>query len=68
MLMDYYLFEERTTYILEMAEKGRLLSIKQMAEKFDCSQATVKRMIRYLKHKGHVIKYSRSLRKFYVKK
>jgi biotin operon repressor len=66
--MDYFTYEERLIYLLELVEKGRLLSLKQIADKFNCSISTVERMLRHLKAKGHQIKYSNSLRKFYIKK
>ena len=64
--MNYFTYEERLIYILELTEKGQFLSVNQMADKFDCSNATIKRMIRNLKLKGHPIRYSSALKKFYL--
>jgi DeoR/GlpR family transcriptional regulator of sugar metabolism len=65
-IMNYFTYEERLKYILELAEKGQLLSVNQVAGKFGCSEATIKRMIRNLKQKGHPVRYSSALKKFYL--
>jgi len=65
--MDYKTYYERLQYILEITEKGRLLSLSQMAETFDCSERTVKRMIAMLREQGHPIYYDRNIGKFTIK-
>jgi len=57
--MDYLSYTEKLNYLLEMIEKGRLLSLKQASEKFDCSERTIRRMINRLREQGYQIKYSR---------
>ncbi|HEY0896910.1 MAG TPA: HTH domain-containing protein [Sphingobacteriaceae bacterium] len=64
--MDYFTYEERLNYLLELAQKGRFLSQRQMAQKFECSEATIKRMVKHLKGRGHDLRYSRALNKFYI--
>lgn len=66
--MDYITYEERLRYLLEMAEKNRLLSLKQAAEKMGCSVRTIKRMLYHLRMKGHNIHYSHLSRRFVVRK
>jgi len=58
--MDYLTYTEKINYLLEMIEKGRLTSLQQAAEKFDCSQSTIKRMLSLLRGKGYVIYYCRT--------
>ena len=57
--MDYLTYTERLNYLLEMIEKGQLLSLKQASEKFECSERTIQRMINELRGQGYHIKYSR---------
>lgn len=60
--------KKKLDYLLEMIEKGRCFSLKQVAEKYGCSERTVRRMITELKEDGYDIHYCRVLRKFYIKK
>ncbi len=64
--MDYLTYSERLNYLLEMIEKGQLLSLKQASEKFDCSERTIRRMINMLKEQGYQIKYSRKNMKYII--
>ncbi|MFO7827404.1 MAG: HTH domain-containing protein [Bacteroidales bacterium] len=59
--------KKKLDYLLEMIEKGRCFSLKQVAEKYGCSERTVRRMITELKEDGYNIYYCRVLRKFRVK-
>jgi len=65
--MDYLTYTEKLNYLLEMIEKGRLTSLQQAAEKFDCSQSTIKRMLNSLRDQGHIIFYCRTTKKFVLK-
>ena len=47
--MNFRERKERLDYLLEMVEKGQCVSLIQVAEKFDCSESTVKRMITELR-------------------
>jgi predicted DNA-binding transcriptional regulator YafY len=49
-----------------MIEKGRLTSLQQAAEKFDCSQRTIRRMINTLRKQGYPIKYNRVNKKYFI--
>lgn len=62
--MDYILYNQRLDYIAELASKGRLFSLAQVASIFDCSERTARRMIYHLRQKGIYITYSFSLKKF----
>ncbi|MBE7178480.1 MAG: HTH domain-containing protein [Mucilaginibacter polytrichastri] len=66
--MDYRSYEQRLGYILEMLEKGRFRSLKTVAERFDCSDRTIKRMLAHLREKGHRIEYDRLEKKYVIKK
>lgn len=64
--MDYITYEERLNYLEELASKGRLRSLAQIADKFNCSERTVSRMLYHLRYKGINIRYSSTLKKFVV--
>jgi len=66
--MDYLTYTEKIDYLLEMIEKGRLTSLQQATEIFNCSQSTIKRMLNLLRGKGHLIYYCRTIKKFVLKK
>ncbi|MBP7210657.1 MAG: HTH domain-containing protein [Paludibacteraceae bacterium] len=66
--MNYLTYTERLNYLLEMIEKGKLNSLQQAAEKFDCSQRTIKRMLKTLRMRGYNIEYCKATKKFFVKK
>lgn len=65
--MDYITYTEKLNYLLEMIEKGRLTSLQQAAEKFDCSERTIQRMINILREQGYQIIYSKSDKKYFKK-
>ena len=64
--MTYLEKKEKLNYLLELINKGRCLSLKQIANKFDCSERTVKRLLANLRAEGYEIKYCYSTRKFYI--
>ena len=63
-LMDYRTYSDRLAYILEMIRKGQVSSPDQLAERFDCSERTIRKMINDLRQSGHTIKYSRREMKY----
>jgi len=65
--MDFRSYENRLKYLLELTEKQRFRSIRDVAEKFDCSSRTVKRMLNHLRDQGHDIQYDRLQKKFIIK-
>jgi len=62
--MKYLERKERNDYLLEMIEKDRCFSLKQITNKFDCSESTVKRMLSELREQGYNIKYSKTMKRF----
>jgi len=58
--------KKKLEYLLYFIEKGRMLSVNQIAKKYNCSDRTVKRMISELKEEGYKVKYSQSLGKFII--
>lgn len=65
--MNFIERKEKLDYLLEMIEKEQCFSISQLAEKFECSERTIRRMINELRYFGHEIEYSKSHRKFFKK-
>ncbi|MFZ6011901.1 MAG: HTH domain-containing protein [Bacteroidota bacterium] len=65
--MDFQTYYERLEYILETTEKGRLISLNQLAQNFNCSERTVKRMIATLRNRGHHIYYHRHAKRFVLR-
>lgn len=53
--------------LLIIIEKGMCYSLNEIADKFGCSNRTVKRMIAELRDDGHEIKYSHLSQKFIKK-
>ncbi len=66
--MNYIDYTIRLKYVLELIEKGGLSSPKEVAERFECSEKTIRNMINVLREQGHNIKYSRISKKYYVEK
>nr|MBC7614377.1 DeoR family transcriptional regulator [Pseudopedobacter sp.] len=65
---SYLSYEARRTKLLDMVSKGRLLSLAQAANYFNCSKETITRTLNHLRQeKGHHISYSRSLKKFVLR-
>jgi len=58
--------KQKLEYLLEMTEKGRCQSLTQIADKFEVSKRTAKRMIAELREEGADIKYCRVLKNFYI--
>jgi len=66
--MNYLTYNERLNYLLEMIEKGQFLSLKQVSEKFYCSESTIKRMLKTLRIQGHNIKYCQKTKNYFIEK
>lgn len=67
-MRSYRSHKQNLAIILDMVEKGRLISRKQAARLFRCTEKTITDRIKELKEDGHEIHYSRSLKKFILKK
>lgn len=64
--MDYITYGQRLEYLLELIEKGRLSNKEVAANSFGCSIRTITRMLNHLRDRGHDIRYSSHLKKFYI--
>ena len=64
--MRFIKCKKKLEYLLYLIDKGRMHSINQVAEKYGCSNRTIKRIISELKEDGHKIKYSKSLAHFII--
>lgn len=59
---------ENLLILMDILIKGELLSLKQAAERFNCSERTVTRWLNYLRRRGHQIEYSFTQQKFLLVK
>ena len=59
--------KQKLEYLLEMIEKGRCISIQQIAVTFNCSKRTATRMISELKEDGNDIYYCRKKQIYIIK-
>lgn len=66
-IMRFIERKKRVTYLLELIQKGRLLSIRSISDKFDCSDRTAKRLLDDLRDEGHPVEYDRQGKKFVIK-
>jgi biotin operon repressor len=64
--MDYKTYAQRLDYLKELVEKGQLSSPKDLSEKFECSERTIRKMINDLRESGIEIKYSRKKFKYFI--
>lgn len=65
--MDYITYSQRLSYILELIKKGAIDSPGCLAEKFNCSEKTVRNMINNLRLMGHNIHYSKKWKTYVLK-
>ncbi len=65
--MNFLDYSEHLDYLLEMIEKGRISSPKQIAQKFNCCDKTARNMVNQLREKGYNIKYDRDSEKYFIK-
>jgi biotin operon repressor len=66
--MNYIAYSKRLAYLLEMIKKEQVSSPKVVAEKFGCSEKTIRNMINCLREKGSQIEYFKSNKKYFLKK
>jgi len=64
--MTYLERKQKLNYLLELIDKGRCLSLRQIAYKFECSERTVKRLLANLREEGYKVRYCPSIKKFYL--
>lgn len=65
--MDYIRYSQRLKYLLELVDKGQVQSPQMVAERFYCSERTVRNMINRLRELGHDIHYSRNANRYVIK-
>ncbi|QDH79118.1 HTH domain-containing protein [Echinicola soli] len=58
--------KEKLDYLLELIEKGRCISLSQVANNFEVSRRTVKRMIAELRDQGYKISYCKVSMRFFL--
>jgi len=51
--MDYIKYTQRLEYLLDLINKGQVSSPKIVAERFYCSEKTIRNMINRLREKGY---------------
>lgn len=66
-IMDYITYSERLDYLLDLIKNEKLNSPKEIADKFDCNEKTIRNMINCLREKGYEIDYSKCKKKYYIK-
>lgn len=66
--MKYHEKKENEKYLLYLIQQQRLISLEKLAENFNCSIRTVKRMISDLRNEGYDIRYCRIRNYYFIKK
>lgn len=64
--MDYKTYALRLEYLKELIKKERLSSPKDLVEKFECCEKTIRKMINELRDNGINIKYSRRNLRYFI--
>ncbi|NMH89376.1 helix-turn-helix domain-containing protein [Flavivirga algicola] len=65
--MTYTEKKQKENHLLYLIEQERLFSLKKVANDYNCSIRTVKRMLSNLRDEGYVIKYCRKGKKYILK-
>ncbi|MDP3180617.1 MAG: HTH domain-containing protein [Bacteroidota bacterium] len=65
--MTYATYSQRLEHLLDLIKKGRVSSPKNIAEKFMCSEKTIRNMINYLRNQGIEIEYCKITKKYFLK-
>ncbi len=65
--MNHLMHTKRLDYLLEMIEKKRIYSPKQIVQKFDCCDKTARNMINEFREEGLNIEYSKTLGRYIIK-
>ncbi len=63
-MSSYQSITQNLLILMDLLIKGELLSLKQAAELFNCSEATITNRLNCLRESGYKIQYSRSVHKF----
>jgi predicted DNA-binding transcriptional regulator YafY len=62
--LSKFITNKRLSQILVMLQKGRMISVRDTANKLNCSTRTINRALQTLKEQGHHFNYSTRFRKF----
>lgn len=65
--MTYSEKKEKENHLLYLIENKRLCSLEKVANDYECSVRTLKRMITNLRYEGHNIIYCRQNNKYLLK-
>jgi predicted DNA-binding transcriptional regulator YafY len=65
--MNYLTYAVKSNYLLEIIKNGILYSLKQASIRFNCSESTIKRMLRILHEQGYPIKYCKKSQKIFYR-
>ncbi|WP_147677883.1 hypothetical protein [Algibacter pacificus] len=66
--MTYPERKEKEKHLLYLIEQKRLYDLEKVAEDYDCSIRTIKRMLENLRNEGKTITYCRKSNKYILKK
>ncbi len=66
--MTYAEKKQKENHLLYLIEQKRLFTLKKVANDYNCSIRTVKRMLSNLRDEGYAIKYCRKSNKYLLKK
>jgi predicted DNA-binding transcriptional regulator YafY len=67
-MMTYSERKEKENYLLYLIEHKRLTDLGKVANDFECSVRTIKRMLSTLRNEGKPITYCRKSNKYLLKK
>jgi predicted DNA-binding transcriptional regulator YafY len=65
--MNYLTYSQRLENLIKDIKLGKTQSPKKLAEKYCCSEKTIRRMINHLRLKGYKITYCRKNLKYLIK-
>jgi DeoR/GlpR family transcriptional regulator of sugar metabolism len=60
--------KEKLSYLLYLLEHNRLCALDCVAEKLNCSEKTIRRMLNDLRNEGYIIGYDRLNKKYFLEK
>lgn len=66
--MTYQERKEKEKYLLYLIEHKRLCSLEKVANDFECSVRTIKRMIESLRNEDKNIRFCRKINKYFLEK
>lgn len=63
-MIDHLTYQRHMDYVLELVKKGGLNSPSDLTSKFNCTEKTIRNILKGLKDKGYPIRYSKSQKKY----